>query len=92
MMNWPPILTWFRQRYDAWLAVQEAGRQGSSAEEQRWWLDRIAGYIGLNLHFRPDDFDIDGAFFNRGGRWGAKDVLGEEWLQLLVEMNAALVM
>ncbi len=77
-------------RYDAWLAGQEkAGKQFS--EEQRWWLDRIAGYIGLNLHFRPDDFDIDGAFFNRGGRWGARDVLGEEWMELLHEMNQVLV-
>jgi type I restriction enzyme R subunit len=80
-----------QQRYEAWLEAQEAaGKQFT--EKQRWWLDRIAGYIGLNLHIRPDDFEIDGEFYNRGGRFGARDALGEEWLQLLVEMNAALIM
>lgn len=68
---------------------EKAGKQFS--EEQRWWLDRIATTIGLNLRFLPDDFDNDGEFFNRGGRWGARDVLGEEWMELLHEMNQVLV-
>ncbi len=79
-----------QERYEAWLAAQEAAGK-SFSEEQRWWLDRIAGTIGLNLHFRADDFEIDGAFYNRGGRFGARDALGEEWLALLVELNAALI-
>ena len=77
-------------RYEAWLAAQEWGGKQFSAE-QRWWLDRIAGYIGLNLRITPQDFEIDGEFVNRGGRWGAMETLGTDWLRLLEEMNVALV-
>ncbi len=77
-------------RYQAWLAAQEqAGKQFSA--EQRWWLDKIAGYIGLNLQITPQDFEIDGEFVNKGGRWGAMDALGAEWQQLLDEMNQDLL-
>lgn len=77
-------------RYEAWLAAQEgAGKQFSA--EQRWWLDKIAEYIGLNLQITPQAFEIDGDFVNKGGRWGAMDALGAEWQQLLDEMNQNLV-
>ena len=79
-----------RARYDAWLAAQErAGKQFSA--EQRWWLDKIAAYIGLNLQITPQDLEIDGDFVNRGGRYGAMDALGPDWLQLLEEMNQELL-
>ncbi len=79
-----------RARYDAWLAAQErAGKQFSA--EQRWWLDKIAAYIGLNLQITPQDLEIDGDFVNRGGRYGAMDALGPDWLQLLEEMNEELL-
>ncbi len=79
-----------RQRYEAWLAAQEkAGRRFTAG--QRWWLDRMATFIGLNLAITPQDFDIDGELVNRGGRWAAVDALGPDWLNLLQEMNEALV-
>ena len=37
-----------RQRYEAWLQDQEAAGRAFTPE-QRWWLDRIAEQIGLNL-------------------------------------------
>jgi type I restriction enzyme R subunit len=77
-------------RYAAWLAAQAgAGKQFSA--EQRWWLDKIARHIGLNLQITPGDFEIDGDFVNKGGRWGAMDALGAEWQELLNEMNRELV-
>lgn len=77
-------------RYEAWLAAQEqAGKQFSA--EQRWWLDKIAQHIGLNLQITPQDFEIDGEFVNKGGRWGAMDALGAEWQQLLDELNRELL-
>ncbi|MEI2611646.1 MAG: type I restriction-modification enzyme R subunit C-terminal domain-containing protein [Candidatus Promineifilaceae bacterium] len=80
-----------RARYEAWLAAQEqVGKQFSP--EQRWWLDKIAGYIGLNLQMTPTDFEIDGDFVNRGGRWGAMAALGPDWLKLLDEMNRELIL
>lgn len=79
-----------RARYEAWLAAQEAAGKRFTAE-QRWWLDRIAAYIGLNLAIAPEDLEIDGEFVNRGGRWGAMEALGPGWLEVLGEMNRELV-
>jgi type I restriction enzyme, R subunit len=79
-----------RERYEAWLAAQEAAGKGFTPE-QRWWLDKIAEYIGLNLQISPQDFEIDGDFVNRGGRWGAVEVLGGKWLELIDELNTVLV-
>jgi hypothetical protein len=79
-----------RQRYEFWLVVQEQAVQEFTAEH-RWWLDKIAEYISLNLHITPQDFEIDGDFVNKGGRWGAMDALGTDWLKLLEEMNRELL-
>ena len=54
--------------------------------EQRWWLDRIAAQIGLNLSIEPADFDY-GEFFDKGGRLGAIRALGAEWTILVEQMN-----
>ena len=77
-----------QRRYGEWLAVQQqAGR--TFTPEQRWWLDRIAEHIGVNLEVAPEDLDY-GEFFNRGGRLGALRALGAEWLVVVNEMNEAL--
>jgi hypothetical protein len=44
-----------QQRYEEWLAEQEAAGRAFT-EEQRWWLDRIAEAIGVNLSVRAEDF------------------------------------
>lgn len=77
-----------QRRYGDWLAAHEAAGRRFTAE-QRWWLDRIAEHVGVNLDIAPDDLDI-GAFHDRGGRIGALRAFGPEWAKLLEEMNAAL--
>jgi type I restriction enzyme R subunit len=85
-----PYLDQVRERYEAWLATQEAaGKQFT--DEQRWWLDKIAEFIGLNLAITPDDFSIDGDFVDHGGVWGAAETLGRDWQALLEELNQELV-
>lgn len=79
-----------RQRYDDWLAAQSAAGRTFTAE-QRWWLDKIAEHVGVNVTIAPEDLDA-GEFFNRGGRFGAMRVLGKEWQTLVNELNAALAM
>ena len=79
-----------RARYEAWLAAGERTGQRFTPQ-QRWWLDRIATTIGLNLGIEPDDLDNDGEFHDRGGRWGAADALGPQWRDVLAEMNRELV-
>ena len=77
-----------QQRYTQWLEDQQ--KNGFIfTPDQRWWLDRIAEQIGLNLTVQPADLDY-GDFFAKGGRIGAMRVLGKEWLGLLEEMNNSL--
>jgi type I restriction enzyme R subunit len=79
-----------RQRYEDWLAAHEAGGQAFN-EEQRWWLDRIAETIGVNLSATVDDFQ-QGELFDRGGWIAARRLFGVELPALLEEMNEALAL
>ncbi|MGB1251543.1 MAG: DEAD/DEAH box helicase family protein [Candidatus Promineifilaceae bacterium] len=83
-----PFPAQVQQRYTDWLAQQAAAGQQFS-DTQRWWLDRIAEYIGVNLAMMPRDFDT-GDFRDRGGRFAAMKELGGDWLKLLNEMNRTL--
>jgi type I restriction enzyme R subunit len=77
-----------RARYDDWLGAQaRAGRRFTA--EQRWWLDRIAEHVGVNLGIAAEDFDY-GEFFNRGGRVAARRMFGAELPGLLEELNTVL--
>jgi type I restriction enzyme, R subunit len=78
-----------REPYEAWLASQEAAGK-TFTTEQRWWLDRIAQHIGVNLSIEPRDFN-DGDFFNKGGQIAADRVFGQGLSALLEEMNSKLV-
>jgi len=76
------------QRYVQWLEDQQ--KNGFIfTPDQRWWLDRIAEQIGLNLTVQPVDLDY-GDFFARGGRIGAMRTLGKDWINLIEQMNEAL--
>ena len=77
-----------RQRYEDWLAAQEAGDRGFT-EGQRWWLDRIAETIALNLSVTPQDFQY-GKLRDRGGLIAARQLFGDELTMLLVELNEEL--
>ncbi|HXF64941.1 MAG TPA: type I restriction-modification enzyme R subunit C-terminal domain-containing protein, partial [Caldilineaceae bacterium] len=77
-----------QRRYQQWLADQAAAGRAFTPE-QRWWLDRIAQQIGVNLEVTPEDFDY-GEFFERGGRLAAMRALGREWLNILEEINRTL--
>jgi type I restriction enzyme, R subunit len=78
-----------KQRYESWLADQEAAGRKFTAT-QRWWLDKIAEHIGVNLAMTEDDFGI-GEFFDRGGQIAARKQFGRVLPALLDELNAALV-
>jgi len=77
-----------RARYDDWLKAQEATGKTFTLE-QRWWLDKIAEHVGVNLSIAPDDFDY-GEFFNKGGAFKAREVFGAQWPVVLDELNEAL--
>ncbi|MGI8857606.1 MAG: DEAD/DEAH box helicase family protein, partial [Thermomicrobiales bacterium] len=78
-----------RARYDQWLDRQQVNG-ARWTPEQRWWLDQIAAYIGVNLSIAPDDFE-DSPFFDKGGQIKAVQVFGKELPILLEELNTELV-
>ena len=78
-----------RHRYEAWLADQAAAGR-AFADEQRWWLDRIADAIGLNLSVGVDDFQY-GELRDRGGLFAAGQVFGSDLAGVLAELNERLV-
>lgn len=75
-------------RYREWLA-QQAGRSSDFTPEQRWWLDRIAEHIGVNLAVRAEDLSV-GEFYNKGGQFAARKLFGEALPGLLDELNIVL--
>jgi type I restriction enzyme R subunit len=89
-----------QRRYRDWLEMQEACPEQSRresrraggrtfTEEQRWWLDRIAEAIGVNLSVTSDDFQV-GELFQRGGWIAARRLFGAGLPALLEELNETL--
>jgi len=78
-----------RRRYHDWLEMQESSGR-TFTEEQRWWLDRIAETIGVNMSVTSDDFQV-GELFSRGGWIAARRLFGEGLPVLLEELNETLV-
>jgi len=78
-----------QQRYQDWLVAQQAAGRTFTAQ-QRWWLDRIAERIGLDLTVTPADLN-QGDFRDRGGPFAAARELGPSWQHLLDELNTALM-
>ncbi len=76
-------------RYQAWLQGQPAAGRAFSPE-QRWWLDRIAGHVGVNLSFAEADFALNGDLADRGGQVAARRLFGAQLGTLLDELNTAL--
>ncbi len=78
-----------RERYQAWLQAQQA--QGRSfTPEQRWWVDKIAEYVAVNLTIAPQDLN-GGEFYAKGGQVGALRAFGQDLRTLLKELNSVLV-
>jgi type I restriction enzyme R subunit len=85
LIPYPDVI---RTRYQEWLAVQEvAGKRFT--EEQRWWLDRIAEHIGINLWVSIEDLNY-GEFFNKGGQVAAARLFGIELNPFISELNEEL--
>lgn len=76
------------QRYQEWLSAQtDSGR--SFTPQQRWWLDEIARYIGINVSVSLDDLNYYG-FQRHGGQVAAQRLFGAQLGALLDELNTTL--
>ena len=76
------------QRYQAWLAEQEAAGR-IFTPEQRVWLDRIRDHIAASLRITADDLDSPG-FSEHGGLGAAYATLGDDLTDLLDQLNQEL--
>ncbi len=76
-----------QERYTAWLAQQASAGRTFTADQRRW-LDKIAAQVGVDLEVQPTD--LDDIFAEEGGRLGAKRVLGNNWMDVVVELNQVL--
>lgn len=84
-----PFTEVVRTRYEDWLAAQEqSGRRFTP--EQRWWLDKIAEHVAVNLTIGEAELG-GGEFFARGGLFRARKEFGPGLGIALDELNATLV-
>ncbi len=72
-----------QSRYREWLVGKDFTPQ------QRWWLDEIARYIGINVSISPEDLNYYG-FQARGGQVVAIKMFGNGLPIILDELNTAL--
>jgi len=77
-----------RERYAAWLALQEQAGTSFSLLE-RWWLDRMVEVIGASAGITAHDLD-EAPFTEKGGIDGALRDLGDHAEALLIQLNAEL--
>ncbi len=74
------------ERYSQWIKDQDTAGKKFTAD-QRWWLDKIAEHIGVNLSFTELDFNNNGELANRGGQVAAKRLFGKNISLIINEMN-----
>ena len=76
------------ERFQTWMATQEAGGRTFTAE-QRQWLEDIRDHIAGSVSIGPDAFDL-APFNQQGGLARAYALFGKELTQILEELNLAL--
>ena len=76
------------ERFQTWMATQEAGGRIFTAEQRRW-LEDIRDHIAGSVSIGPDAFDL-APFNQQGGLARAYALFGEELTQILEELNLAL--
>jgi type I restriction enzyme, R subunit len=83
-----PFPTTVEERYQAWLADQQAAGVTFTVEQRRW-LDSIKDHIANSASIEQDDFEI-APFSQMGGIGKAYDLFGERLSDILEEMNERL--
>ncbi|MEO8496131.1 MAG: type I restriction-modification enzyme R subunit C-terminal domain-containing protein [Planctomycetota bacterium] len=87
-----PVLEPFAEsvaaRFNAWL-IDKARAGVTFAPEQLTWLNLIRDHIATSLSIEPDDFESV-PFNQHGGLGKAYQLFGEQFLELLDELNEVL--
>jgi type I restriction enzyme R subunit len=83
-----PFGTTVEERYQEWLAQQQAAGVAFTAEQRRW-LDAIKDHIASSLSINSEDFEY-APFSQLGGIGKAYDLFGERLTAILEELNQRL--
>lgn len=75
--------------YKAWIFRRNAGAVHFT-EEQTEWLRLIKDHIAVSLSVEPDDLELS-PFDHKGGLGRFYEVFGEQYEEILMEMNIELV-
>lgn len=76
------------ERYQSWLADQEAAGVAFTPEQRRW-LDAIKDHIATSLRIQEDDF-YEAPFAQFGGLGRAHELFGDQLPKLLDDLNTRL--
>ncbi|MCL5027500.1 MAG: hypothetical protein M1480_00620, partial [Bacteroidetes bacterium] len=77
------------RKFHSWLAKQNDLGNGFTSEQEQW-LNMIKEHISTSLSVEMDDFDSP-PFFDRGGRYKAYSLFGDNLVPILAELNEELV-
>jgi len=83
-----PFADTVAERFDLWLARQEAAGRTYSAEQRRW-LEAIRDHVAASIDVSAEDLELT-PFIERGGLGRAYQLFGPELNPLLEEINEAL--
>ena len=76
-------------KFQTWVFNKNSGH-GQFTEEQMEWLRMIRDHIAVSAHIEADDLDLT-PFDKKGGLGKFYQLFGDEYEQILEEMNYALV-
>jgi len=83
-----PFAAAVQERYERWLADQEAAR-ASFTPEQKQWLDAIKDHIATSLRIEREDFEL-GELQRLGGLGRVYRVFGEDLTKIMDDLNERL--
>ena len=83
-----PFVTTVEERYQRWLADQEAAGIRFTPQ-QRQWLDAIRDHIANSAVIEQEDFD-EVPFNTMGGLGRAYDLFGDRLNEILADLNVRL--
>ena len=85
-----PFSTGVKLRFKEWIFKRNSTQGYIFTEEQVLWLQMIRDHIATSLSIEPDDFDL-APFDNKGGYGRYYELFGAEYLNIINELNVALV-
>lgn len=78
------------KNFQDWIFKKNAGQHNAFNEEQMQWLRMIKDYVINSFHIEKDDFDLN-PFNAQGGLGKFYQLFGDKYMELIEELNEALV-